>query len=126
MQNPEADTEWNDVLRAKGILPPRLDANGDLELTEEALEAMVDHAVAARQPSAADASLDEIDRLLENDMDDERLLESIRLQRMAELKALQGRSRFGSVEELEKRDFVRLVTDASRDIWVVLLLYKPG
>lgn len=23
MQNPNEDTEWNDVLRAKGILPPK-------------------------------------------------------------------------------------------------------
>ena len=23
MQNPSEDTEWNDVLRAKGILPPK-------------------------------------------------------------------------------------------------------
>lgn len=26
MQNPNEDTEWNDVLRAKGILPPREEA----------------------------------------------------------------------------------------------------
>lgn len=30
MQNPNEDTEWNDVLRAKGILPPK-----DNELTLE-------------------------------------------------------------------------------------------
>ena len=24
MQDPNADTEWNDVLRAKGILPPKV------------------------------------------------------------------------------------------------------
>ena len=23
MQNPNEDTEWNDILRAKGILPPK-------------------------------------------------------------------------------------------------------
>lgn len=23
MQDPNADTEWNDILRAKGILPPK-------------------------------------------------------------------------------------------------------
>ena len=26
MQNPNEDTEWNDVLRAKGILPPKEEA----------------------------------------------------------------------------------------------------
>lgn len=33
MQNPNEDTEWNDVLRAKGILPPKEDAT----ITEDAV-----------------------------------------------------------------------------------------
>ena len=34
MQNPNEDTEWNDVLRAKGILPPK---PKEAEVTEEDL-----------------------------------------------------------------------------------------
>lgn len=34
--NPEEDTEWNDVLRAKGIIPPK-----QPEVTEEDIMAMV-------------------------------------------------------------------------------------
>lgn len=30
MQNPNEDTEWNDILRSKGILPPK-----EKEVTEE-------------------------------------------------------------------------------------------
>ena len=29
MQNPNEDTEWNDVLRAKGILPPKKELEVD-------------------------------------------------------------------------------------------------
>ena len=29
MQNPNEDTEWNDVLRSKGILPPKKEATID-------------------------------------------------------------------------------------------------
>ena len=29
MQNPDEDTEWNDVLRAKGILPPKKELEVD-------------------------------------------------------------------------------------------------
>ena len=35
MQNPNEDTEWNDVLRAKGILPAK---PKEAEVTEEAEE----------------------------------------------------------------------------------------
>ena len=33
MQNPNEDTEWNDVLRSKGILPPK--PKGEVTLDEE-------------------------------------------------------------------------------------------
>lgn len=39
MDDPNADTEWNDVLRAKGILPPK---PKELEITEEELTAMLE------------------------------------------------------------------------------------
>lgn len=29
MQNPNEDTEWNDILRSKGILPPKKEATID-------------------------------------------------------------------------------------------------
>ena len=29
MQNPNEDTEWNDILRSKGILPPKEEATID-------------------------------------------------------------------------------------------------
>ena len=31
MQDPNADTEWNDILRAKGILPPKEEPTVDEE-----------------------------------------------------------------------------------------------
>lgn len=41
LQDPNADTEWNDVLRAKGILPPK----ETLEVTEQDLINMVEAAI---------------------------------------------------------------------------------
>ncbi|WAR16494.1 PDCL3-like protein [Mya arenaria] len=41
MQDPNADTEWNDVLRAKGILPPK----EEKEITEDDLVAMVENTI---------------------------------------------------------------------------------
>jgi len=37
MQNPNEDTEWNDILRSKGILPPKEEAT----LDEDALVQVV-------------------------------------------------------------------------------------
>ena len=44
VEDPNQDTEWNDVLRAKGILPPR-DA---VEVTEEDLVNIVEHTIAEK------------------------------------------------------------------------------
>ena len=42
MQDPNADTEWNDVLRAKGILPPKqekeISEDDILNLMEETIQ----------------------------------------------------------------------------------------
>ena len=45
MQDPNEDTEWNDVLRAKGILPPK---QKELELSEDQIVDMVEEAVTKR------------------------------------------------------------------------------
>ena len=37
MQNPEEDTQWNDVLRSKGILPPKQNKDKEGAITEDAL-----------------------------------------------------------------------------------------
>lgn len=39
-QDPNEDTEWNDILRSKGILPPK-----EPEITEESLVNMVEQAI---------------------------------------------------------------------------------
>lgn len=39
MDDPNADTEWNDILRAKGILPPK---PKELELTEKEMIDMIE------------------------------------------------------------------------------------
>lgn len=41
-QDPNEDTEWNDILRAKGILPPKTQ---EAEITEETIVNMVEKAV---------------------------------------------------------------------------------
>lgn len=45
LQNPNEDTEWNDILRAKGILPPKKEK----EITEEDVINLVEQTVREKQ-----------------------------------------------------------------------------
>lgn len=78
MQDPNEDTEWNDVLRAKGILPPK---QKELELSEDQIVDMVEEAVTKRTGEKVvknyeDMTLDELEEF--EDEEDERVLEDYR------------------------------------------------
>ncbi|XP_069828521.1 phosducin-like protein 3 [Dendropsophus ebraccatus] len=121
MQDPNADTEWNDILRRKGILPPK----------ETPKEDEVDEAEILKQQSVVktyeDMTLEELD---ENEdefsEEDERAIELYRQQRLAQWQAAQIKNKFGEVLEISGQDYVQEVTKASKGLWVVLHLYKQG
>merc|ERR1719219_1967732 len=69
-------------------------------------------------------NLDELDEL--EDEEEERILLEMRKQRIAEIKALQQKSRFGDVREISANDYVEQVNKAGEGIWVILHLYKQG
>jgi len=89
MQNPNEDTEWNDVLRAKGILPPK---PKEAEINEDDLVQMLEDTIKQKSgvKDMADMDLDELDEL--EDEEEERILLQMRNQRIAEMKALQAKS----------------------------------
>ena len=98
-------TEWEDTLRLHGIIPP-------LESEDTEPEELPDApAPAAAGPSAADAA----------DDDEEELLQRLRAQRLAELKA----GRFGSVLPLARDDYQAEVNQAGEGVGVVVFLCKP-
>jgi len=124
MQDPNEDTEWNDVLRSKGILPPK-----EKELTEDEIVSMVEQTIEQKQAAGkgkdmADMNLDELDEL--EDSEDEEILLQYRQKRIAEIKALAEKSKFGSVLEISAQDYVQEINKAGEGIWVVLHLYKQG
>lgn len=124
MQDPNADTEWNDILRSKGILPPK-----EKEISEDEIISMVEQTVQQKQTesqgkSIGDMNLDELDEL--EDSEDEAVLLQYRHKRIAELKALAEKSKFGSVLEISAQDYVQEINKAGEGIWVILHLYKVG
>ncbi|XP_037930443.1 viral IAP-associated factor homolog [Teleopsis dalmanni] len=130
MQDANEDTEWNDVLRAKGILPPK---QKEAEITEDQIQAMLDETIAnrtnlqnenGRSKKIDDMNLDELDEL--EDSEDEAVLEQYRQRRIAEMRAFAEKAKFGSVREISGQDYVSEVTKAGEGIWVVLHLYANG
>ncbi|NXA40985.1 PDCL3 protein, partial [Eudromia elegans] len=123
--DPNEDTEWNDILRKKGILPPK----EDLKKQEQAEE---DEQLRILQQKSLVKTYEDmtLEELEENEdefnEEDEKAIEMYRQQRLAEMKATQMKNKFGEVLEISGIDYVQEVTKAGKGIWVVLHLYKQG
>ncbi|XP_033230400.1 viral IAP-associated factor homolog [Belonocnema kinseyi] len=125
MQDPNEDTEWNDILRRKGIIPEK---EKDKEITEDQivdiLESTIDQKTGREIKNLEDKTLDELDEL--EDEEDEKVLLEYRRKRIAEIQALANKAKYGDVREISAQDYVQEVNKAGEDIYVVLHLYKPG
>ncbi|XP_065162052.1 viral IAP-associated factor homolog [Atheta coriaria] len=124
MQNPDEDTEWNDILRSKGILPQK---PKEKEITEDDIVNMLEQTIKDKQDNSKqmeDMNLDELDEL--EDSEDEGILLEYRKKRIAEMQALASKERFGWVQEISAQDYIGQVNKAGEGIWVVLHLYKQG
>ena len=122
---PEGETtQWDDILRAKGITQP---SKAELEKAAAAEVAAAAEAAVERIDPLAFKSVGELEELGEEGggFDDSRVLDAYREARIAEMKAAAARNRFGAVLPLVRVDFVREVNDASRDgTWVVIHLHQ--
>ncbi|XP_034416780.1 phosducin-like protein 3 [Cyclopterus lumpus] len=120
MQDPNEDTEWNDILRKKGILPPKEVPKDD---EEEQLALQQQSVVKTYE----DMTLDELE---ENEdefgEDDEAAIEMYKQKRLADWKATQMKNIFGELVEISGQDYVKEVNKAGDAIWVVLHLYRTG
>ena len=79
MQDPNEDTEWNDILRAKGILPPKPKGVSEDDISQ-LVEAAAEKKLAEEKRGTAkpleDMSIDELDEL--EDIENERALHKYR------------------------------------------------
>lgn len=117
-------TEWDDILRKKGIIPE--DPAAVERAAAAAVIAMAEDAKERIDP-LAHKTVAELDALEEDDADfgDSRAVDAYRAARIAELKAKAARARFGDVRPLARLDFVREVNDASADgTWVIVHLHQ--
>jgi len=123
MQDQNEDTEWNDILRAKGIIPEKPKEN---EITEDEIMAIMDKAIKDKSgvKDMEDMTLDELDEL--EDEEEERILEQYRAERMAQIRNTQAKSNYGDMRDISADDYVAQVNNAGEGVWVVLHLYKQG
>ncbi|XP_033333851.1 viral IAP-associated factor [Megalopta genalis] len=123
MQDPNEDTQWNDILRSKGIIPEK-----EKEVTEDQILDIVENTINEKTGRTTDdlenKTLDELDEL--EDEEDEKVLLEYRRKRIAEMKQLANKAKYGEVKEISGQDYVQEVNNAGEDIWVVLHLYKNG
>ncbi|KAL8767496.1 MAG: hypothetical protein Q9209_006003 [Squamulea sp. 1 TL-2023] len=115
IDNPDADTEWNDILRKHGIIPER--PTSPTAVLEEAITKARDQ---VHKNRLEDKDLDQLDEL--EDDEDSDFLEQYRQKRMAELSTISQISVFNQVYPLQKPDYSREVTDASKKAFVLVHL----
>ncbi|KAJ3320489.1 hypothetical protein HDV06_005218 [Boothiomyces sp. JEL0866] len=89
------DTEWNDVLREKGIIP---------EIKQEGLEDLVDQVIQEHNFKPLEKrDLDELDEL--EDEEDDRVLEHYRRMRIQAIKEQLANEKYGTVTQISKTDY---------------------
>uniref|UniRef100_F7BBC6 Phosducin domain-containing protein n=1 Tax=Monodelphis domestica TaxID=13616 RepID=F7BBC6_MONDO len=121
MQDPNEDTEWNDILRDFGILPPKEEKKDE---TEETVLHIQKEAMVKPYEKMTLTQLKEA----EDDFDDEdmKAMEIYRQKHLQEWKALQKTQKFGEQREISGDQYVKEVTNAEKDVWVIIHLYRPS
>ncbi|XP_010250948.1 PREDICTED: phosducin-like protein 3 [Nelumbo nucifera] len=118
-----ASTQWDDIQRKLGNLPPK-----PAPFKPPSFTPSQDEDFKPKDKTWIDEKTEEELEELEDDpdLDDDRFLEEYRKKRLAEMREAARISKFGSVIPISGADFVREVSQASPDVWVVVFLYKEG
>ncbi|XP_023535516.1 phosducin-like protein 3 [Cucurbita pepo subsp. pepo] len=118
-----ASTQWDDIQAKLGNLPPK-----PAPFKPPAFTPAQDEASVSKDKSWIDQKTEEELEDLEDDLDldDDNFLQEYRKKRLVEIREAAKISKFGSVNPISGSDFVREVSQAPSDVWVVVILYKEG
>jgi len=108
-------TEWEDIQRRLGNLPPE-----EVPITEEQLGNLVEETALQHDPFEK-RSLGELNEM-EDDMIDDPIFEEYRRKRMQEIVDYRKGAKYGSMLEISEPQFVDEVTKCKD--WVILHLYS--
>lgn len=118
---PKESTEWDDILRSKGIIPEKTPD----EVAEEQLKTLVQDTVENYDPHER-KDLDTLDEDLEDaDSDEERILESYRQKRLQQMREEAMKPRYGpGVTHVPANEWKFQVTEAGSGVYVVVHLVR--
>ncbi|XP_076901577.1 uncharacterized protein LOC143556026 [Bidens hawaiensis] len=114
-------TQWDDIQRKLGNLPPKPPV-----FKPDPFTPAEDEDSKPKDTNWIDSKTEEQLEDLEDDLDDNWFLEEYRRKRLAEMKNRVKVPKFGSIKPVSGSDFVREVSQAPSDVWVVVILYKDG
>jgi len=109
-------SEWEDIHVKLGNYEAREKEISQAELTKQA----IDHV--EQQDPLARKNLEEL-KEMEDDFEDD-FLEQYKKKRMDEIKNLAGKHKYGESREISKQDYVNEVTNAPKDVFVILHLHQ--
>uniref|UniRef100_A0A8D0HK85 Phosducin like 2 n=1 Tax=Sphenodon punctatus TaxID=8508 RepID=A0A8D0HK85_SPHPU len=115
------NTEWNDILRDFGILPPKDEPKDEIE--EMVLHLQKEAEVKPYEKMSLEELKEAEDEFDEEDM---KAVKMYRQQRFKEWKSLQRRQKYGELIEISGEQYVKEVTKAEKDVWVVIHLYRSS
>jgi hypothetical protein len=115
VDDPNADTEWNDILRKHKIIPEKPPSP-----TPMIQEALLQARELAHENRLEGKDLDELAEL--EDEEDEAFLDQYRQKRMNELTDLRTASVYNQVYQIQKPEWSVEVTEKSSKAWVLVLL----
>lgn len=119
---PKESTEWDDILKSKGIIPEKTQE----ELAEEALKELVEDTVENYDPHEGKKIETLEEELEEADSDEEKILQQYRDKRIAQMREEAMKPKFGpGVTYVSASDWKSEVTEARGSIYVVVHLVSP-
>ncbi len=111
-------SEWEDIqVKLKNYLPR------EKEQTTNELEKITQEKIDNYDPLEK-KTLEELKEIELDLDDDDDFLEQYKQKRMGEMTEYAKKPKFGTVQELRKQDYIAQVTNAPKDVYVVLLLYQ--
>lgn len=109
-------TEWEDIHVKLGNYLPREKGMNNDDVEKLAIE------IIEKYDPLESKNLEQLKEI--EDDEDEDVLKTYKEKRLAELKELAKKPKFGMVTELRRQDFVAEVNNAPKDVYVVLHLYQ--
>ena len=109
-------TEWEDIHVKLGNYLPREKEESNDEIQKKVIESIQNYDPLDKK------TLNELNEI--DDFENDEVLKKYKEKRLKELKEFNSKPHFGKLYELRKQDYIQEVTNAPKDVYVILLLYQ--